>query len=61
MPGGPMMNGALPGDDGPALRGPADGQSDLRKAYEDETNPFKKQELRTQLALDGIRNAPPLR
>jgi len=61
MPGGPMLNGALPGDDGPALRGQSDTGSNLRKAYEDETNPFKKQELRTQLALDGIRNAPPLR
>lgn len=63
MPGGPFLNGALPGDDPVALRGDIDEQSDLRKAqaYEDERDPRKKNELRTQLAIDGIRRAPMLR
>jgi hypothetical protein len=63
MPGGPMLNGATPGGDPVAFRGQDTGgdASALRKAWMDEADPIKKQELRTQLVLDGIRNAPPLR
>jgi hypothetical protein len=59
MPGGPMLNGATPGADGLTLRGQTDGQpSELRKAWEAETNPIRRQELQMQLAAEMIRNAP---
>jgi len=62
MPGGPMMNGALPGADNPiALRGQNDGEtSELTKAWKDETNPVRKQELQMQLAAHMVRTAPRL-
>ena len=61
MPGGPMLNGATPGADPIALRGQSDGASDdLRKAFEDERNPVRKQELQMQLAAHMVRNAPRL-
>jgi hypothetical protein len=61
MPGGPMMNGALPGAEPIALRGQNDGEtSELTKAWQDETNPVRKQELQMELAAHMVRNAPRL-
>ena len=61
MPGGPMMNGAIPGADPIALRGQNDGEtSELTKAWKDETNPIRKQELQMELAAHMVRNAPRL-
>lgn len=61
MPGGPMLNGATPGAEPIALRGQNDGQtSELTKAWNDEANPIRKQELQMQLAAHMVRNAPRL-
>ena len=57
-----MLNGAKPGADPIALRGQdeATQESDLKKAFEAEANPIRKQELQMQLAAQMVRNAPRL-
>lgn len=61
MPGGPMLHGATPGADPIALRGQGDsGFEALTKAWQEETNPVRKQELAMERAFEGVRNAPRL-
>ncbi|HUX71231.1 MAG TPA: hypothetical protein VMV41_12015 [Cellulomonadaceae bacterium] len=61
MPGGPMLHGATPGADPIAMRGQGDsGFEALTKAWQEETNPVRKQELAMERAFEGVRNAPRL-
>lgn len=61
MPGGPALNGVIPGATPMILRGQDSGTPDaLRKAFEDEQNPIRKQELQFELAAQMVRSAPRL-
>jgi hypothetical protein len=62
MPGGPMLNGVLPGADPTVLRGQdaSDGEAQLRKAFADEKRPVQKQELQMELASYLVKTAPRL-
>jgi len=62
MPGGPMLNGAVPGSDGLALRGQAgeDQEASLRKSLADEKDPVRKQEIQQGLLTYLVQHAPRL-
>lgn len=59
MPGGPMLNGQTPGANPIVVRGDGEGV-DLAKAWHEEKDPIRKQELQMELAAALVGSAPRL-